>query len=547
MGKFLHARCFALGLLLAAGAIHAQDEPLAPETPESSEVIAVAHDATVAEGERVHELVAVLGSVTNKGEIEDSAVAVLGDAQILGPVGRDVVTVLGSVYIDSRVDGDVVAVLGDVQLGPKAEIHGQIIDILGNLQRDPAAIVHGGIQRIGEGVSGGSHALRTWVRHCLLYARPLALVPGLGWAWGLALASLLFYAVIAALFPDGVRRCAQTLDTHPGPSILTSVLVFLLTPVVIVLLAITVVGIPVIPLLGCALFCTGIFGRIVTLAWVGGRCVRSFNEGSAVHPALQVLAGGLVVLVLYLVPVIGLLTFMLLGVLGFGAVCYTMLGAVRNSREHRTAARAGGPAETRSSGGSPNGPMAGVAAGPRSAEPQSAGPQTAGPQAAEGLAPGVASPDPAGGTGPAAGAGPAAAPAPAAVATETLPRAGFWIRMAALVLDVVLVSIVLGILAEPHGERPRMELFALAVYGATMWKWKSTTVGGIVCDLRVVRLDGQAIDWGTAVVRALSCFLSLAVVGLGFIWIALDPEHQAWHDKIAGTVVVRVPKGTPLR
>jgi len=112
---------------------------------------------------------------------------------------------------------------------------------------------------------------------------------------------------------------------------------------------------------------------------------------------------------------------------------------------------------------------------------------------------------------------------------------------------VVLVSIVLGILAEPHGERPRMELFALAVYGATMWKWKSTTVGGIVCDLRVVRLDGQAIDWGTAVVRALSCFLSLAVVGLGFIWIALDPEHQAWHDKIAGTVVVRVPKGTPLR
>ena len=43
--------------------------------------------------------------------------------------------------------------------------------------------------------------------------------------------------------------------------------------------------------------------------------------------------------------------------------------------------------------------------------------------------------------------------------------------------------------------------------------------------------------------RALGCFLSLAVVGLGFIWIAFDGAHQAWHDKIAGTVVVRVPKG----
>jgi uncharacterized RDD family membrane protein YckC len=29
---------------------------------------------------------------------------------------------------------------------------------------------------------------------------------------------------------------------------------------------------------------------------------------------------------------------------------------------------------------------------------------------------------------------------------------------------------------------------------------------------------------------------------LGFIWIAIDSDHQAWHDKIAGTVVVKVPK-----
>jgi uncharacterized RDD family membrane protein YckC len=38
----------------------------------------------------------------------------------------------------------------------------------------------------------------------------------------------------------------------------------------------------------------------------------------------------------------------------------------------------------------------------------------------------------------------------------------------------------------------------------------------------------------------------LAVAGLGFIWIVFDDAKQAWHDKIAGTVVVRVPKGVPL-
>ena len=54
------------------------------------------------------------------------------------------------------------------------------------------------------------------------------------------------------------------------------------------------------------------------------------------------------------------------------------------------------------------------------------------------------------------------------------------------------------------------------------------------------------MDWVTAVVRALACFLSLIVIGLGFLWIAFDPEKRGWHDKIAGTVVVRLPKGMSL-
>jgi uncharacterized RDD family membrane protein YckC len=554
MHKSLHTLCFAVCLLTLAGTIRAQDEPQAPES--NREVVAIMHDATVGEGEHARELVSVFGSVTNKGEIEDNAVTVFGDAQILGPVRGQVVSVFGSVYINSRVDGDVVAVLGDVQLGPMAEIHGQIVDIMGNLQRDPAAVVHGGIQRVFGGGAGGPYALRTWIRNCLLYARPLALAPGLAWAWGFALASLLFYAVIAALFPDGVRRCADTLDAHPGPAFLTALLVCLLTPVTIVLLAITVVGIPVIPLLGCALFCFGIFGRLVTLAWIGGRTVRAFNPASPVHPALHVLAGGLVVLLLYLIPVIGLFTYLLVGVLGFGAVCYTVLGTFRNSREHRTAAMAGGPAAPRGGPtGAASGPAPGSAPGPQpaeSAESGAPGATSGAPGAASGAS-GAASgasgaatgASGAASTGPAAGTGPTVEAA-AVAAIQTLPRAGFWIRIAALGLDALLVAIVLSILTQPHGDPPRFELLGLAAYGAAMWKWKNTTVGGIICDLKVVRLDGRPIDWGTAVVRALSCFLSLAVVGLGFLWIAFDQEHQAWHDKIAGTVVVRVPKGAPL-
>jgi uncharacterized RDD family membrane protein YckC len=36
------------------------------------------------------------------------------------------------------------------------------------------------------------------------------------------------------------------------------------------------------------------------------------------------------------------------------------------------------------------------------------------------------------------------------------------------------------------------------------------------------------------------------VLFLGFFWIIWDAEKQGWHDKIAGTVVVRLPRGMPL-
>lgn len=124
---------------------------------------------------------------------------------------------------------------------------------------------------------------------------------------------------------------------------------------------------------------------------------------------------------------------------------------------------------------------------------------------------------------------------------STLPRAGFWIRVLALFIDVILVGIAFSVL---HSDNAF--LLALAAYGAIMWKLKGTTIGGILCNLKIVRVDGRELDWSTTIVRALSCFLSLIVAGLGFLWIVFDDGRQAWHDKIAGTAVVRVPHGVSL-
>jgi uncharacterized RDD family membrane protein YckC len=111
--------------------------------------------------------------------------------------------------------------------------------------------------------------------------------------------------------------------------------------------------------------------------------------------------------------------------------------------------------------------------------------------------------------------------------------------MGALFIDIVLIGVALSAVRGAD----EITLPVLAAYGAMMWKLKGATIGGILCRVRVVRVDGREIDWSTAIVRALSCFLSLACAGLGFLWIVFDNGRQSWHDKIAGTAVVRIPRG----
>ena len=345
----------------------------------------------------------------------------------------------------------------------------------------------------------------------MLYARPLAFDSHLMWAWMIALACLGFYALLALAAPAGVASCVQTLEERPGKSILAGVLSLLLTPVAFLLLLLTVaigIGIILIPLFSLGLFFAGIFGKVVMLAWLGRRIIRVVDGGASPQPVLAVLAGGVLVLLLYTVPILGFVVYKLLGVLGLGVVVYTLLLSLRRSR----AASAAAAAEARAAA-----------------------------VAAQAVVPPV--------LGDATAAVPVTSTAvlPPVVSAATLPRAGFWRRIAASFLDLILVAMVSGMVHSVfYWFNPGGFPFWLAIYSVAMWATKGTTIGGIVCGLKVVRLDDRPVDWGVAVVRGLSAFLSLAVAGLGFIWVAFDDDRQSWHDKIAGTTIVKVPKGTSL-
>jgi uncharacterized RDD family membrane protein YckC/cytoskeletal protein CcmA (bactofilin family) len=536
---------------------------------------------TVPAGNTVHDAVAIFGSVEVEGVVKGDAVAVRGDVRVApagriegdavavlgrvlmaGAAGKDIVSVLGGVEIDGPVGGEVISVLGPLKLGPNAIVERDVIVVAGKLMRDEGAVIKGSVQHISVPGLDDFEWLFTWLRECAMLGRPLGFHGQLGWAWAIAFGFLGFYLLLALLFGRGVTLCAATFERRPAMSILAALLTVMLSPVVIVILALTIIGGLLVPFVGAALFFAGLFGKVVMLAWLGRRFTKFFGDGPLGGPVFATLLGGLVVLLIYTIPFVGFTAYKLVSWLGLGAVMLTIVEAMqRNKRPPAAAAAAAGPAPMPPPSPSvpsapapvPAAPLA-VLEAPAVTAPLPPPPAPLDPPAASPAAAGfIASPPPAYAPRDAAPA-PVPPPAPRAPALDetALPRANLLLRLAALALDGVLIGVLLGFLGSivprflHFHDGPGGFLLVLAIYAAVMWTLRGTTIGGVVCGLKVVRRDGRALDGTTAFVRALGCFLSLVVAGLGFIWIAFDEEQQAWHDKIAGTIVVRMPKGTSL-
>ena len=120
-----------------------------------------------------------------------------------------------------------------------------------------------------------------------------------------------------------------------------------------------------------------------------------------------------------------------------------------------------------------------------------------------------------------------------------LPRVGLGPRLLALLMDVSVLGLLSMVLPNWIHRIPYADGLFVLGYFAGFWMSHGATIGGLLIGLRVIRLDGRAIDWQVAIVRSLSSFLSLFSAGLGEFWCAWDRDQQTWQDKLAGTVVVK--------
>jgi uncharacterized RDD family membrane protein YckC len=138
-------------------------------------------------------------------------------------------------------------------------------------------------------------------------------------------------------------------------------------------------------------------------------------------------------------------------------------------------------------------------------------------------------------------------------ATE-MQYVGFWMRVVASIIDTILIMVIIvPILGFIYGEAYMTSTsFILggwdfffqylfpAIAVVLFWVYRSATPGKLILGMKIVDAKtGGKPSTGQFILRYLGYYVSTIPLFLGLIWVGLDAKKQGWHDKIAGTVVVK--------
>ena len=149
------------------------------------------------------------------------------------------------------------------------------------------------------------------------------------------------------------------------------------------------------------------------------------------------------------------------------------------------------------------------------------------------------------------------------IAEPQAAKAGFWIRMAAWVVDLaclflvtialtfaVLTTIYLGgqlggeindqVMALAGYSSAAIVMFSGVVYFTIFVGSCGQTPGKMLFRLKVIRVDGQEMTYGRALRRSLCWIVSLLLFSIGFLMIACTRRKRGLHDMLAGTSVIRL-------
>jgi hypothetical protein len=265
---------------IVAGAAPALSQTNDDRDRADDEQIVLSGDLVVPSGRSVSTAVSFNGDATIEGTVTETLVVFNGGATITGTVRQDVIVFNGPVAVESgaRVGGDIVS-RETPQVADGADVQGEITGVAARFDWEDVGL-------------GGRFA----------------------WWLGYSISTLIL-GLLLLLFAPGLDRALSETRRRLGASIGVGLAVFFLTPIVAIILMVTIVGLPL------GLFLLLALALLYTVGYVSGaHAIGRFIVKPPASRYVAFLAGWGIVRVLGLVPILGGLTWTLVTIFGLGAV-----------------------------------------------------------------------------------------------------------------------------------------------------------------------------------------------------------------------------------
>jgi uncharacterized RDD family membrane protein YckC len=133
-----------------------------------------------------------------------------------------------------------------------------------------------------------------------------------------------------------------------------------------------------------------------------------------------------------------------------------------------------------------------------------------------------------------------------------LRKAGFWMRVSALTIDEILLVALTYVLLQIVKPLISSDLlhsvwfiilfyeFLDYNYYTLFWVFGGQTPGKKILKTKLIKVDGSDFTYKDAFIRYWSWMIGVALLGIGYIWIAFHKNKQGWNDIAAKTYVVRL-------
>jgi cytoskeletal protein CcmA (bactofilin family) len=338
-GGSLTVRAPVKGDLFAAGGSIDVDTPVAGDAVMAGGRLRVGSDIgrnIYAAGGHVNVLGKVGGNarmaggqveITPQAEVAGNVTVTGGVVQLRGVIKGHVQAAGGQLLIDGPIAGDVIATSGRVTLGPSARIAGKLRYRSGSpLEQDPAAQVAGGIEQLlpslrnGEDKARAAQAALEAREHERRFTSPVR-------AWTVGL--MLLAALLLALMPGVSANVARTLRERSGRSLLAGFALLVCVPVGVLLLFITIIGIPAGLAIVAAYLALLPVAYVASAVGAGDWALQRWQPQRGTQIAWRIGAACLALLVLARlgwVPVLGWVIAFLALLAGLGAVVLQFTG-----------------------------------------------------------------------------------------------------------------------------------------------------------------------------------------------------------------------------